>query len=247
MKISPEAVENLICKFEGCVLAAYQDTGTKGGTWTIGYGHTSAAGDPPVTRGMKITKGRATDILRADLSKVERQVANLLKAPVTQDQYDVLVGFAFNVGSGNLSRSTLLRKFNAGNHEAVPGELAKWTKAGGKVLPGLVRRRAAEAEWWINGPADDVPFSVCRITPDAPAVAKGMAKSKQGNSAIAIGALSTMGAASEAVGHLRDANDALAGLFSMVSSPTFVALLVCCVLAGAIWWWRKRSMQEHGV
>lgn len=246
MKISQDAIEQLVCKFEGCVLTAYPDPGTNAEPWTIGYGHTSAAGDPPVTRGMKITKERALDILKSDLVKVERQVANLVKVPVTQDQFDVLVDFTFNVGPGNLSRSTLLRKLNAGDYDAVPGELAKWNKAAGKVLPGLVRRRAAEADWWMNGPANDVPISETRITPDT-AAPKGMAASKQGNGAIAIGALSSIGAAREVVDHLRDANDALAGLWSLVASPTFLVLVICCGLAGAIWWWRSKSMKENGI
>jgi len=246
MKISEAATKKLVCEFEGCILTAYPDPGTKGEPWTIGYGHTSAAGDPVVTRGMKITSERAWQILRQDLEKVERQVEFLIEVPVTQDQFDVLVDFTFNVGSGNLSRSTLLRKLNAGDYDAVPGELAKWNKAAGKVLPGLVRRRAAEADWWMNGPANDVPISETRITPDT-AAPKGMAASKQGNGAIAIGALSSIGAAKEVVDHLRDANDALAGLWSLVVSPTFLVLIICCGLAGAIWWWRSKSMKESGI
>lgn len=246
MKISEAATKKLVCEFEGCILTAYPDPGTKGEPWTIGYGHTSAAGEPVVTRGMKITSERAWQILRQDLEKVERQVEYLIEVPVTQEQFDVLVDFTFNVGPTNLGRSTLLRKLNAGDYDAVPGELIKWNKAAGAVLPGLVRRRAAEADWWMSGPNRDLPLAETRITPD-PATPKGMAQSKQGNSAIAIGALSSLGALGETVEQLREASDALGVAWTLATSPTFLALVVIAALAGGIWWWRSKAMRDTGL
>src|SRR5690606_31719741 len=96
-----------IKQWEGVKLEAYKDTG---GVWTIGYGHTSAAGDPKVIPGMKITQKQADEILKKDLSKFEQRVENLVKVPLTDNQFAVLVSFDFNTGA--LHKSTLLKKLN---------------------------------------------------------------------------------------------------------------------------------------
>lgn len=134
----------LIEAFEGRFLTAYQDSV---GVWTIGYGHTSAAGEPYVSQGMTITGLEADRILAADLAKVERQVEQYIKAPLNQAQFDALVSFTFNLGPGNLSRSSLCRRVNAGDY-MISNEFAKWNRAGGNVLTGLTRRRRAEAAMW---------------------------------------------------------------------------------------------------
>lgn len=127
--------------FEGEKLAAYPDPGTGAAPWTIGVGHTG----PDVRPGMTITAAQSTNLLRADLAKFEAGVAAL--APTTtQGQFDALVSFAFNVGLTNLKGSTLLRKHNAGDYAGAADQFALWNKAAGKVLPGLVKRRAAEAQ-----------------------------------------------------------------------------------------------------
>ena len=130
----------LIKEFEGCRLTAYK---CPAGVWTIGYGHTSAAGSPEVTPGMTITQQEAEDILRRDLVKYENGVIKLVNVDLTQGQFDALVDFAYNAGVGALGKSTLLKKVNAEDFDAVPTELMKWTKAGGRELAGLVRRRRA--------------------------------------------------------------------------------------------------------
>lgn len=135
-----------IQKWEGKRLTAYQDVA---GIWTIGYGHTSAAGAPKVVAGMKISDQEAVRILRADLAKFEKRVSDLVKVPLTDNQYAALVSFDFNTGS--LHKSTLLKKLNGGDYGAVPAELMKWVNAGGKRVQGLVNRRAAEAGLWAKG------------------------------------------------------------------------------------------------
>jgi len=135
----------LIKVHEGKRLTAYL---CPAGVWTIGYGHTTGAGSPSVSKGMKITEAEADAILKRDLGAFERGVMNAVKVPLTQGQFDALVSFAFNCGIGALKKSTLLRKLNAGAYDAVPAELMKWTRGGGKVLPGLVRRRREEAALW---------------------------------------------------------------------------------------------------
>jgi lysozyme len=141
-----------IKRWEGLRLSAYRD---EAGVLTIGYGHTSAAGAPMVTARMQITEQEAEAILLADLAKFEERVERLVKVALTDNQFAALVSFDFNTGS--LHSSTLLKKLNAGNYEAVPAELAKWVKTTDPATkkkitcPGLVNRRAAEIGLWASG------------------------------------------------------------------------------------------------
>lgn len=137
----------IIKHFEGRELRAYQDSV---GVWTIGYGHTSAAGPPRVTPGMTITEQQAEDILRQDLELFETGVRDLVKVAINQDQFAALVSFAFNVGLGALAESTLLRKLNSGDYQGAANEFPRWVKAGGQTLPGLVRRRDAERALFLS-------------------------------------------------------------------------------------------------
>lgn len=128
---------NIVKLFEGCELSAYR---CPAGIWTIGYGSTG----PHVRPGMVITRQRAEALLQDDLARFEAAVDNA--APrASQDQFDAMVAFAFNVGITEFTKSTLLRKHKAGDFAGARAEFARWNKAGGKVLPGLTRRRAAEA------------------------------------------------------------------------------------------------------
>ena len=148
----------LICEFEGCRTEAYQDPV---GVWTIGFGHTSAAGPPCVGPGVTVTRAEATGILMRDLETFSAGVKSAITAPLNDNQFSALVSFAFNVGLGNFRSSSVLRSVNACRFDQVPADLALWVKAGGKVLPGLIRRRAAEAALFL---ADDLPVTV--PTPD---------------------------------------------------------------------------------
>ena len=138
---------NLIKQWEGLRLDAYQDVA---GVWTIGYGHTRT-----VTPGMRITEQRAEELLTEfDLPEFEKAVSEAVTVELTDNQFAALVSFTYNVGIGALQRSSLLKKLNAGDYDAVPFELAKWNKArvNGKLTPvrGLTNRRAAEAGLWAK-------------------------------------------------------------------------------------------------
>lgn len=141
-KVTPFVIEKLK-QWEGCRLIAYRDPV---GIWTIGYGHTGS----DVKRGMQITQAQADKLLMDDLARFERAVDQAVKVPLTDNQFGALVSFAFNVGVAAFEKSTLLKKLNQGNYSAVPGELARWNRAGGKLLAGLVNRRAAEAGLWAT-------------------------------------------------------------------------------------------------
>jgi lysozyme len=133
---------DLIKRSEGVRLSAYPDPGTGGDPWTIGYGHTG----PEVHRGLVWTQAQADAALALDVARFADKVEKLIgDAATTQGEFDALVSFAFNVGAGNLASSTLLRKHKAGDKAGAAAEFGKWTHAAGRVLPGLVTRRAAEA------------------------------------------------------------------------------------------------------
>lgn len=138
MRTGPEGIA-LIKAFEGCGLKAYL---CPAGVPTIGYGSTG----PHVKLGQTITRAQAELLLKLDLLRFEAAIARLVTVPLNQNQTDALISFAFNVGIGALEKSTLLKKLNDGDYNAVPSQLQRWNKAGGKVLPGLVRRRLAEGE-----------------------------------------------------------------------------------------------------
>ena len=124
--------------FEGCKLTAYQDSV---GVWTIGYGHTKG-----VYEGMTITQEEAEQMLLTELEEYEGYVEKYVTVPLTQNQFDALVVWVYNLGPTNFRKSTLLKELNSGNYTAAGKEITRWNKAGGKVLAGLVRRREAEAK-----------------------------------------------------------------------------------------------------
>jgi lysozyme len=127
---------SLIKSFEGLRLLAYRDAV---GVWTIGYGATRG-----VKPGMSVTKEQAERMLLNDVQRFEPEVERLVKVPLSGNQWDALVSFTYNLGASNLESSTLLRLLNVGDYAGAAEQFPRWNKAGGKVLPGLVRRREAE-------------------------------------------------------------------------------------------------------
>jgi lysozyme len=128
----------IIKESEGCVLTAYVDPV---GILTIGYGSTGSHVKP----GLTITQAQAEELLRSDLRRFEDSVDNLTPNGATDNQFAAMVSLSFNVGAAALAGSTLLKKHNAGDFAGAENEFAKWVKAGGRTLPGLVKRRAKEA------------------------------------------------------------------------------------------------------
>ena len=243
MHMSQGGLDNLLKKFEGCKLKAYR---CPANVCTIGYGHTSAAGAPEVTDGMTITQSRAEEILKVDILKYERAVEDLVKVELTQNQFDVLVDFAYNAGVGALKSSTLLRKVNAGKFDDVPAELMKWTKGGGKVLPGLVRRRQAAVVWWNASEDQPDDHQDHRAEPDAPQK-RTMVDSKQGNAAALTAGLGILGGAKEIAAQAQEASDVANQFSGLLGNPNFLTMVAIVGLGGAIWYWRKKNMDEHGV
>ena len=134
----------IIRKFEGLKLRAYL---CPANVWTIGYGNTFYENGSKVQEGDKITLERADKLLFFVVQKFEAEVKKLVKSDINENMLGALTSFAFNVGAGNLAKSTLLKKVNANPNDAtIRDEFNRWTKAGGKVLNGLVTRRKAEAD-----------------------------------------------------------------------------------------------------
>lgn len=140
MKTSQTGI-NLIKSFEGFRTKAYDD-GV--GVWTIGYGTIKYPNGVRVKKGDTCTAQQAEEYLKNDLVKFENAINRLVKVSLTQNQFDALASFTYNLGETNLSSSTLLRKLNAKDYLGAANEFPKWNKAGGRVLPGLVKRRDSE-------------------------------------------------------------------------------------------------------
>ena len=139
MKVSDKGLA-LIKEFEGCKLTAYQDSV---GVWTIGYGHTKTA-----RKGMVITQDQANELLTTDVADHATGVYKALQVKLDQHQFDAVVSLAFNVGVNAVRNSTLFKMINRGDAKLAAEQFDRWNKAGGKVLAGLTRRRAAERKMY---------------------------------------------------------------------------------------------------
>ncbi len=141
MRISEDGLE-LIKKFEGCETTAYQDSV---GVWTIGFGQTEG-----VEEGQTCSVEDAESMLADEMDEYEGYVNNMVKVELQQHEFDALVAWVYNLGPTNLGESTMLKVLNGGQFDRVPDEMNRWTRAGGKILEGLVRRRQAESLMFQN-------------------------------------------------------------------------------------------------
>lgn len=137
----------LIEQFEGCRLHPYRD---EAGVWTIGWGFTQWDGKPVTGSTAPITQAQADERLTTELTNVASQVACVTKGPLSDYETAALISFVYNLGIGKLATSTLLKKLNAGDRQEAADEFPKWVYAGGRVLNGLVRRRAAERAMFLG-------------------------------------------------------------------------------------------------
>ncbi len=141
MAISENCI-NLIKEFEGCKLKAYK---CPAGIWTIGYGRTTN-----VKEGDTCTQEQADTWLTEEANEFAESVLGMVKVPLTQNELDALTSLAYNIGLGNLRKSTLMKRINESDFDAAADEFPKWNKAGGNVLPGLVKRRRAERDLFLS-------------------------------------------------------------------------------------------------
>ena len=147
MKISNEGI-NLIKFFEGCPtdkdgnVVSYRCAANKA---TIGYGSLKLIDGSPVEDGMTISKQDAEDLLAHELHEYEGYINDMVEPDLSQNQFDALVSWVFNLGPSNLRASTLLKKLNAKDWTDVPNQIKRWNKVAGVPNEGLIKRRNAEA------------------------------------------------------------------------------------------------------
>jgi lysozyme len=254
MNTGPQG-QDLIKRFEGLRLEAYQ---CSAGVWTIGYGHTSAAGgvfsdtkgraQTEVMRGLAITAEEAERLFKADIDRFDNQVERLVKGiALSQNQFDALVSLAYNIGLGAFARSTVLKRLKRGDERGAADAFLMWNKAGGRVLRGLARRREAERALFLGDKAVVEglalvarPDEFARAV-DVPKPIRTMAQSKTGNTALAITGISLLEG-------LRQAQEAIAltGGFvaALKQNLTPMAFLAVAGLAAFIWWDRRRRLRE---
>lgn len=144
-KKTSEVGKNLIKEFEGFRAKAYL---CPAGVWTVGYGTTRINGHK-VSESTQITTEEADVFLEQDLKVFEDAINKHVDVELTQNQFDALVAFVYNVGIGNFQSSTLLKKLNSGDYEGASQQLLRWDKAKGKKLAGLTRRRKAEQKLFL--------------------------------------------------------------------------------------------------
>lgn len=248
MKISAAGLE-LIKRFEGYhdrlpdgSCRAYLDKLAKPHIWTIGWGCTEN-----VKQGMVWTEKQAEDALLREIATFEAAVDRLVTVELNQNEFDALVSFSYNCGAGALQKSTLLKKLNKGDRRGAGGEFKRWNKAGGKVWPGLVDRRAREATLFLTPVA----------ATDAPAMPHVIEESaaKPSASTVAAGGLTAGAAVSqivpappEAVTQTITQLTVWQGLVSSGQALAlwgwehlFVVVPVGCTVAGLTYWNNRRA------
>lgn len=163
MQISENGLA-MIRYWEGCELDAYQDGG---GLWTIGYGHTAG-----VCEGDVCTEEQASSWLASDAVSIAQDPVNsLVTVPLSQNQFDALCDFTYNLGQGNLASSTLLAMLNAGNYAGAQAQFPRWNMVDGEPSQGLTNRRNAEANLFGTPDGDAAAASAAITDTNAPPVA----------------------------------------------------------------------------
>lgn len=224
MKTSAQGIA-LIKRFEGFRQNAYQDVV---GVWTIGYGFTKG-----VQAGDIMSRAQADERLAEELRDYEQAVMRATGGDVTQSQFDALVSFAWNVGAKGMAGSSVIKAHKRKDYQAAARAFALWNKAGGKVWPGLTRRRAAEAALYLEDLPSEMPQAV---EPERP-----MADSSINRGAVIAGGTATVATVAETVQTVaevkRGADDLGAWLVP-------VLLLAVVGLCGYIVW--ERVKQRKG-
>lgn len=242
MKISSTGL-NLIKEFEGFRAEAYKPIPSD--PWTIGYG---------TTRGVKpgdvMTRAEAERRLRQELVEYERAVERATGGKATQPQFDALVSFAYNVGVKGMAGSTVIKRHNAGDHQAAARAFGLWNKAGGKVWPGLTRRRAAEAALYLTPEIVSTPLPVDEELREAAAAAdmprsvepeRSLAESQINRAGVIAGGTAAVATVAETARTVADVKTSADMLGEWLVPILLVAVVALC---GYIVW--QRYKQRNG-
>lgn len=227
MNVSPRGLE-LIRKFEGFREDAYQDVV---GVWTIGYGFTRG-----VKAGDRMSRGVADARLREELREYETAVLRACTVSPNQNQFDALCSFAWNVGTGGMARSSVIKAHNRGDTQSAARAFALWNKAGGKVYAGLTRRRAAEAALYLEpAPGREEPMPQ-RVDGERPMTASTINRA----SAVA-GGTAALATVAETTRTVADVKWSVAALGDWVLPVLLIAVVALC---GYIVWERVRQRRD---
>jgi lysozyme len=242
MKTSPRGVR-LITEFEGFRPTAYRDVV---GVWTIGHGFTHG-----VREGDTLTLEQSMRRLRTELGQYERGVLEATQGRANQNEFDALVSFAFNVGVAGMKRSSVIKAHLRGDKQAAGRAFALWNKAGGKVWPGLTRRRAAEAALYLTPMPDDIsdPVEGPRLEmPQSVDPESNMTSSTINRAAALTGGAAALASAREIVETAQGAAEVAhqaAGVLGWLGRWAVPVLLVAVVgLAGYIIWQRLKQRRD---
>lgn len=231
--------QKFVQSFEGYFPKAYLDPI---GVLTIGWGHTNHH-EPKFSAGEVWSREKCEEVFRKDMRLFEDEVKRQVKVPLTQGQFDALVSFTYNCGGGNLSKSSLLRKLNAGDYEGAAQQFQYWNKAGGRVLPGLTRRRAAEALMFRDTTLSVSPQEDEEMVQEVDNPKPSLLKSKIVQGATTIGVAD----AANTLQNAADAKDAVKHLgfwdqlIHVMSMPSVWAGIAVLAIVGAIIYWRWRD------
>lgn len=215
----------LIEEFEGFRAQAYRDPV---GIWTIGYGFTRG-----VEQGDQITREEADRRLRAELSSYEAAVYRATGGNVTQAQFDALVSFAWNVGKDGMAGSSVIKAHNRGDYQSAARAFGLWNKAGGKVWPGLTRRRAAEAALYLSDAPADMPQAV---EPERPVTASTINRA-----GVAAGGTAVVASVAETARTVSDIKSSADSLGNWLLPVLLVAVAALCAY---IVWERVKVRRE---
>lgn len=233
MKTSQRGI-NLIKEFEGFRGTAYRDPV---GIWTIGYGFVKG-----VKQGDTITRAQADARLRRELAEYERAVERATGGNATQPQFDALVSFAYNVGVKGMAGSTVIKRHNAGDHQAAARAFGLWNKAGGKVWPGLTRRRAAEAALYLtpdpaSQPVENIKYAMpAEVEPE-----RSLAQSEISRASFVTGGTAAVATVAEVT---RSVADIKYGMDSLMDWIVPVLLAVVVGLSVYIFVQRRRQREQ---
>jgi lysozyme len=227
MRTSPRGIA-LITEFEGFRAAAYQDVV---GVWTIGYGFTRG-----VQPGDKMTKAQANQRLSDELLDYERAVAEAA-GQCNQNQFDALTCFTWNVGIAGMKKSSVIKAHVRGDYTAAARAFALWNKAGGRVWPGLTRRRAAEAALYL----EPMPDAITEPMPQAVEPERPMTASTINRAGAIAGGTAAVATVAESVSAV---NSLKRGVDDLGAWLVPALLIVVVALCGYIVW--ERIKQRRG-
>lgn len=226
MKTSQRGLD-LIKQFEGFRSEAYRDVV---GVLTIGYGFTSN-----VREGDTMTKAQANARLARELSGYELAVKVATDGQCNQNQFDALVSFCWNVGIEGMQRSSVIKAHRRGDYQAAARAFSLWNKAGGKVWPGLTRRRAAEAALYLEPEEQEAPQDM----PQAIEPESSLARSPIVTSTTVATGTATIGVAAEAARGVKDIRDGLGDWLPWI-------LVAVALAAGGYAIWHRVNQRRKG-